>query len=151
MMTTCKRNLYGRRPSTKFSIKPPSPCSTFKSALTPHSFGTTPAAFLVDQTPRTGLFGCIFLGFVVRVVVFGKTTSHISSMPDIPPSRGSTFDYIDIKCHISPSRTRTYNLAVNSRSLYQLSYRGTIISKTQVFSNDSTCFPLPFLFRPLQA
>ncbi len=26
----------------------------------------------------------------------------------------------------SPSRTRTYNLAVNSRSLYQLSYRGII-------------------------
>ncbi len=25
----------------------------------------------------------------------------------------------------SPSRTRTYDLAVNSRSLYQLSYRGS--------------------------
>ena len=27
----------------------------------------------------------------------------------------------------SPSRTRTYNLAVNSRSLYQLSYRGKVL------------------------
>ena len=26
----------------------------------------------------------------------------------------------------SPSRTRTYDLAVNSRSLYQLSYRGSV-------------------------
>ena len=26
----------------------------------------------------------------------------------------------------SPSRTRTYDLAVNSRVLYQLSYRGTL-------------------------
>ena len=32
--------------------------------------------------------------------------------------------------HNSPSRTRTYNLAVNSRSLYQLSYRG--IAKTLI-------------------
>lgn len=28
----------------------------------------------------------------------------------------------------SPSRARTYNLAVNSRSLYQLSYRGIPMS-----------------------
>jgi hypothetical protein len=27
----------------------------------------------------------------------------------------------------SPSRARTYDLAVNSRSLYQLSYRGMLI------------------------
>ena len=26
----------------------------------------------------------------------------------------------------SPSRTRTYDLAINSRALYQLSYRGTV-------------------------
>jgi hypothetical protein len=32
----------------------------------------------------------------------------------------------------SPSRARTYNLAVNSRSLYQLSYRG-IANKNDVF------------------
>jgi hypothetical protein len=30
----------------------------------------------------------------------------------------------------SPSRTRTYNLAVNSRSLYQLSYRGIPMNRT---------------------
>ena len=29
----------------------------------------------------------------------------------------------------SPSRTRTYNLAVNSRSLYQLSYRGSGLNR----------------------
>jgi len=31
-----------------------------------------------------------------------------------------------------------------------LSYRGTISSKTQAFSNDSTCFRLPFLHGPLK-
>ena len=31
----------------------------------------------------------------------------------------------------SPSRTRTYNLAVNSRLLYRLSYRGIIWLSTQ--------------------
>ena len=29
----------------------------------------------------------------------------------------------------SPGRTRTYNLAVNSRSLYRLSYQGTLLSR----------------------
>lgn len=32
--------------------------------------------------------------------------------------------YLTVKVSSSPSRARTYDLAVNSRSLYQLSYRG---------------------------
>jgi hypothetical protein len=35
----------------------------------------------------------------------------------------------------SPSRTRTYDLAVNSRSLYQLSYRGIIPKKAKSSSS----------------
>ena len=37
----------------------------------------------------------------------------------------------------SPSRTRTYNLAVNSRSLYQLSYRGFwAIQRAQLYRQN---------------
>ena len=36
----------------------------------------------------------------------------------------------------SPSRTRTYNLAVNSRSLYQLSYRGIAIKNGVFYSKN---------------
>lgn len=35
--------------------------------------------------------------------------------------------YLMKKNFNSPSRARTYNLAVNSRSLYQLSYRGMLL------------------------
>ncbi len=54
---------------------------------------------------------------------------------------------LDIEGHCypqnSPSRARTYNLAVNSRSLYQLSYRGIPINQ-----DESIIYILKIRFRP---
>ncbi len=41
----------------------------------------------------------------------------------------------------SPSRTRTYDLAINSRVLYQLSYRGK--SKVRAYSKGRSRLPTP--------
>ena|GEM_PF-3849021 len=80
--------------------------------------------FLIDQFPGTSLPGSILCGLVLRVVMFGQTAIQVAGLADITPTSSQTFDYVHKECHTSPSRTRTYNLAVNSRSLYQLSYRG---------------------------
>ena len=53
-----------------------------------------------------------------------QPTSQVVSMSNITFPHRLTFYDIYPNPHNSPSRTRTYNLAVNSRSLYQLSYRG---------------------------
>jgi hypothetical protein len=53
-----------------------------------------------------------------------EPTIQITGLADIAALGGNALNYIYMECHNSPSRARTYNLAVNSRSLYQLSYRG---------------------------
>ena len=54
----------------------------------------------------------------------GEASLQITGLADVAALGGNALDYIYAKHHNSPSRTRTYNLAVNSRSLYRLSYRG---------------------------
>jgi hypothetical protein len=47
----------------------------------------------------------------------------------------------------SPSRTRTYNLAVNSRSLYQLSYRGNCTNWPRPISQTLKAIHVQISFR----
>src|SRR4051812_16099063 len=43
----------------------------------------------------------------------------------LPTLAGNVIRFGVTVCKSSPGRTRTYDIAVNSRSLYQLSYRGS--------------------------
>ena len=50
----------------------------------------------------------------------------VDEVVDGKPLDPETIEFIEILGWSgSPSRTRTYDLAINSRVLYQLSYRGT--------------------------
>ena len=51
--------------------------------------------------------------------------------------------YLTEKFSSSPSRARTYDLAVNSRSLYQLSYRGLVL-RARILPCLVKGFILPF-------
>ncbi len=61
----------------------------------------------------------------------------------LPDSAGYTSRIASLYYPNSPSRTRTYNLAVNSRSLYQLSYRGIPMNRTGL----TLCVPGTVFFR----
>ena len=76
---------------------------------------------------------------ILRVVVLAQPTFRVAAVPTIISSRGFTLDDVNEKEHTkkagentglsndgSPSRTRTYNLVVNSHPLCRLSYRGAL-------------------------
>ena len=50
---------------------------------------------------------------VFRAVVLGDSTIQVTSLADVPLTRRDALDNIDEILHNSPSRTRTYDLAVN--------------------------------------
>ncbi len=56
--------------------------------------------------------------------MFCEAAIKVIRLTDIPQSIRIHYD-VDKECQSSPSWTRTNDLAVNSRSLYQLSYRGS--------------------------
>jgi hypothetical protein len=56
--------------------------------------------------------------------MFGQTTLYVVGMPDVSATGSRALYHVHPETHTSPSRARTCDLAVNSRSLYQLSYRG---------------------------
>ena len=93
---------------------------------------------------------CIFATANVRTIMLTNPPLKIIRLAYIEPSL-RIFEYVNMEhiifrkkkalqrslqgLHNSPSRIRTYDLAVNSRSLYRLSYRGIKISlKPKVLS-----------------
>ena len=75
------------------------------------------------------MLGGIFNGAVLDIVMFGETPLQIAGLADVTALGGYALDHMCMERHNSPSRVRTYDLAVNSRSLYRLSYRGIPIQQ----------------------
>ena len=100
------------------------PDAGLEPSLSSHGVGSRCARLMVDQ-PRA----CMLRGELARImlaaVLLGHAAIQIVRLADVPLScRGALTNVHEVP-QTSPSRARTYNLAVNSRSLYRLSYRGS--------------------------
>ena len=83
---------------------------------------------------RGGLWPIVFRQMIAdRVLLF--------PLEPVIASRGETQELEFFEILGSPSRTRTYDLAINSRVLYQLSYRGK--SKVGAYSKGRSGLPTP--------
>ncbi len=106
---------------------PASGLHRFDLFLTYHRFRTRAVRLRPPQLPRTVL-SRVLASDACGVVVFLDASFETFGMPNVE-STVWVLEYVRPEwprslTHNSPSRTRTYDLAVNSRSLYQLSYRG---------------------------
>ena len=121
------------RRSTYLSVEPRASLAALQKTLPFHCLSTSLVRLAVDKLPRAFVARRVLPRVMGRGIVFGNTTLQAHGLTNVAPSGACAAQHVDRVRHLatrrknqggksSSGRTRTYNLAVNSRSLYQLSY-----------------------------